>query len=247
MATAPFYTDGTFTTAAATSPTRLSQPFAGDAGEYLLEQDFMQFRANFTPTALNTAHPDFSSYKLVNESQLHDLPGGIVTWTRFYASLPDTRNDFTSIAYNFIGFYGKTADIAVATTFPITGRLRFSQTVPCRVKNDYFLTGTGGSFATPDLIPTALAQRYYVPLGTIAGSVFTPTYAPGSADDIRYGRPTDFIYNASEWAALIPTRPSVTEYQTLINTPTEIIAEDSTLSRWLGNYYVRVTKYIYPQ
>jgi len=263
MATAPFYLDGDWTTAAAAGNVRFEQPFAGDKNDYVLVQDFMQFTANFTPLALNTAHPVYTTYFLVAESELQDTGGGISRWTRKYAQVPQPRNDYLSYAYSFIGYFGKIANLVTSSTFPVLGRNRLQLTVPCRSLNEYFIwidgntikdstgtniyTGTPGQ-ATPESIPVILGQRYYVPAGTVPSpGVFVATYPAGSPQDIAYGTAQDYIWDAPAFGGVIPTIPSRTTYQTLINNGTEIVAEDSQVSRWLGNIYLRVTKYILPR
>ena len=257
---APIYVSNDFTVAAAVNKPEFSMPFEGVNTNYLMTQDFMMFLANFSALPLNTAHPEYPAFLLVNEGPQKDMGGGVIKWTRTYALLPAPRNDFTSLAYSFIGFYGATASLAAAATFPVIGRARPTLTVACRVQYDYFLwvdsntikdstganvfTGTPGT-ATPDNIPVIFGQRYYTPKGTVPvpGS-FIPTYPAGSLNDILFGTPVDFIYDPSDFGGFIPTIPSRTQYNTLVANQTEIVAEDSTTSRWHGNMYQRVSKYI---
>lgn len=242
------YIDGDFTIAKATGVPLLTQPFAGDKNYYVLTQEFVQFVENFTPTALNTVHPDaaYSTYKLVSESPEQDIGNGVVKWQRTYAAPPATRNDYATISYSFVGFYGTVTDIAIVSSFPVVGRNRFSNNVTCRIQYDYYLVD-GTTYVTPLDIPVIQEQRYYIPKGTIAGAVFTPTYTRGTANDFAFGKPTDLIYDKADWGNLVPSYPSTTEYIGYITAGTEIVAEASQLSRWLGNYYVRSTKYIKPQ
>lgn len=242
------YIDGTWTAAIATGLPVLSQPFVGDSGFYVLNQEYQQFAENFTPLALNTAHPDatYTAYKLVSESPNQDIGNGIVKWTRTYAKVPTTRNDYATISYNFVGFYGAIADIATVTSFPIVGRNRFSNNVTCRIQYDFYLVD-GTTYATPASIPTIIERRYYIPLGTISGGVFTATYTRDTLNDLATGKATDSIYDKASWGNLVPTYPTLTEYLGWITAGTEIVAEPSQISRWMGNIYVRSTKYILPQ
>lgn len=255
-ATAPFYTDMS-TDAVATSLARFSQPFAGDSGEYVLDQNFQQFLANFVPLPLNTEHPDYKGYYLVSESPLQHLDGGMVSWTRQYCSVPATRNDSASISYNFIGYYGKIADIAIAATYSIVGRNRRTEVVTCRIQNDYYMTGRIGSYQSPTQIPIIPATRYYVPQGNIVSGLWVPTYTPAmSPNDLAFGTDNDFIYDTARNpvtnspndhpfpGAIIPTIPCRQAYQTLVSSGGEIVAENSVVSRWRGNIYQRQTKYI---
>lgn len=246
MLTALSWTDGDYTVATAVSNVELSQPFKRDKGMYLLSQKFWQFLANFVPLALNTPYPSvpYTSYVLVSESQLRDLGGGIVEWERTYAQVPASRDDWTTIGYQFIGYFGTQGNF-IATPGTIIGRPRQTVTVPCRVQNDYYLVGTGGTFTTPDLIPNILEQKYYWPQGTLSAGVFIPIYPPiGSLDDIMHGLATDDIWNKEDFGALNPTVPSRTEYEALITAGTEIVAESSKITSWQGNIFQRQTSYI---
>lgn len=257
--TVPFYVDMD-TTAVAVSLARFSQPFTGDNGEYVLQQDFQQFAANFVKIPLNTVHPQHPGYYLTDEGPQRHMDGGMIAWTRTYCAVPALRNDYSSLSYNFIGYYGKTADIAVAATFSVLGRTRKTDVVSCRLQNDYYLIGTGGQFTNPSGIPKINATKYYTPLGTINGSnVFVPTYAIGSANDFAFGTPVDFIYDTAKDpvtgatnsnpfpGAIIPTVPCRQAYTSLVISGLEIVAEPSVISRWRGNIYQRVTKYVVAQ
>lgn len=257
----PIYTDGrtgsvqiqplaagtsTMDVASACGAPRFSAPFEGDSTVYKIEQDFMQFTVNYSALALNTAHPDYSSYHLVHETALMDMGGGISKWTRVYCAVPATRNDYASLAYSFIGYYGQIASLATDSNFPVVGRARQTRSVTCRVQNDYYLCGAGGSFATPDLIPAIAATKYYVPAGTVvvATGTFVYTYGMGTAADMNNGTDTDLIWDPAAISGIIPTVPSRTIYQGWINAGTEIVADGSQLSRWQGNIYQRQTKYV---
>lgn len=243
--------DGDFTTASAVTDPHFTAPFDGDNGRYVLEEEYVIDNDYFLGQilALNTAHLTYPTYFLTNESEPQPtIAPGIVRWKRTYCAVPATRNDEGSLAYNFIGYWGKTAGlVGDAITFPIIGRGRVSETVKCRIQNDYFLCGTGGSYTTPANIPLILEQRYYFPLGSISGSTFTPAYTPGSLNDILYGSATDNLWDAAAWGYIIPTYPTRANYQAAIVAGTEIVAEPSVLTRWKGNIYQRVTKYILPQ
>lgn len=248
MSTTLSWIDGDYTVATAVSNPVLSQPFEGDSGEYVLTQDFWQFLANFSALPLNTPYTTlpFAGYYLVGESPLTDLGGGLCKWTRTYAQVPATRNDPSSLAYPFIGYYGRVANLATSSSFPVIGRPRQSLPVTCRIQSDYFLIGATppASFTNISLIPVIAATKYYVPQGSIIGGVFAPTYAAGSTNDLATGTDTDFIWDPASFGGIIPTIPSRTTYQGWITAGTEVVAEASQLSRWKGNIYQRQTKYV---
>ena len=83
------YQDGTFTVAKAVTLPVFSAPFPGVNVDYVLTQDWVIDLANYSPLALDTAHPDYPTFKLAQESEKRDLGGGVVQWTRTYWKLPD--------------------------------------------------------------------------------------------------------------------------------------------------------------
>jgi len=198
--------------------------------EYAFRQDFMQLRANFTPTALDTAHPstgmtpDFSDYFLVKEEDRKDMGNGLVKWTRTYAKLPASYDEFESFAYHFIG-YGGVVMTGSAFYVAVTGRQRFTRIVASRVANEFYQT----SDPRAD-IPSILGQRY------VTGGDEFP------------GIDVDFLMDAGTVAGVtyIATVPSATEYKALVTAETEIVAEDSRIERMFGsgNLWVRKTRYV---
>lgn len=238
---------------------RLKQPFAGDPTYYVLEQDYQQTIEDFNPLTLNTAFPpaqepgSFAGYYLASESALTDMSNGVGQWTRTYAYKPNTRNDYASLAYSFIGYGGALPNPNVASTTYAWGRNRKTVSVTCRIQYDYYLVGPQAwcDYTDASLIPVIREQLYYIPQGNVVGSVFVPDFTRGSANDISAGLAYDYIWDAVPGkyyiGTLIPTYPHRTEYLALITAGSEIVAEPSQLSRWMGNFYVRATKYVVAQ
>lgn len=214
-----FLTDGTFTVAAATAKPTFSNPFPEVNTQYVLRQPFMQLLSSFAELALNTAHPDYASFKLVEETERTPIGAGLVTWERIYAALPAAFDQFETTNYNFIGFHGTFGIVTSAS-----GRERFTKAVTSRVYNEFFLVGTGGSYSTAAEIPTISAQIYYISTET---------------QRVDYLGDDDLL--------LVPTTPDRTTYQAMVDAGDEIVAEDSRLAHWLGNYYVRQTRYVKAQ
>jgi hypothetical protein len=96
---AVLWDDGTHTVAAADGPVVFTRPFDNDAGAYLLSQSFRQFYQNYISLALNTVHPTYTNYYLVQETPLVGLGNGLVQWNRVYAQVPASRNVFESYSY----------------------------------------------------------------------------------------------------------------------------------------------------
>ena len=249
--------DTDFNTASATGTPRYSAPFDGTNIEYVLEQDYVQRVGYFTPQALSTPSDIDSSFLLVKESPLQPVNvADVVKWTRTYAKVPATRNDYSTTAYQFIGFTGYIAVFIGVSTTTVPGRARFSKSVTARVQYDYFLVGST-TYPTVASIPTIQAQKYYFRIGTLIESsgsyTWTAKYALGSSDDINQGIPTDYITDdtsistSSFQYGVIPSVPTRSTYMGWITNKTEIVAEDSQVTRWMGNIYVRSTKYIIAQ
>jgi hypothetical protein len=215
-----FKVDGDFTVAVATAKPAFSNPFPEVNLGYVLRQPFMQLLANYAELALNTAHPDFASYKLVEESERTPIGAGLVTWERTYAALPTAFDQFETTNYNFIGFFGT---FGINTT-AVSGRDRFVKAVTSRVYNEFFLVGTGGSYTTAADIPYLTAQEYYV------GEATQKTDYLGDDDILD-----------------TPSTPTRTDYEAMIAADDEIISEDSRLAHWLGNYWLRQTRYVKAQ
>lgn len=276
--------DGDFRTPYEVSPPRFSQPFEGDSGAYVLEQDFWIHEKYFAPLPLNSPHEStnsdpglsYPSYVLVKESPTVKVGNGIVSWTRTFAQLPLSRNDTTTIAYTFIGFLG----ILVPTTYvgnPTIppGRPQFTKVVKCRIQNDYFITLNNvpasaastigvGSVATPvqpitslsgvtllndaSKIPQVPKQTYYLGQGYwSAGPTWTPLYSDpvqAQSHGMSLGAIWDITGSLGISGIGVNPQPTRTQYNVWVSNAQEIVAEDSSIARWMGNIYVRQTKYV---
>jgi hypothetical protein len=160
MSNGAIYEDGDYTVALRVSLPVLSAPIPGVNAQYLLTEDWVQYEANYTPLALNTAHTDaaYTSFLLVSENGFRDLGNGVVRWTRQYAKIPDSHSEAVQVSYSFIG---------LLTFDPLQTVIRppFTRSVPGVKVNDYFLAGTNTQ-AAMQAIQTAnyvTEQRYYWP------------------------------------------------------------------------------------
>lgn len=234
------YTDGNFTLKWPIGKARVSYPIPGDVATYILEQDYMQLKANYSAAALNTTHytamgagsptdggsgGDSTAY-LVSIGTHEDLGEGVVRWTETYSTKPADRNEYESFAYNFIGYYG-VFGINVTT---VTGRDRFTQSVTSRLAFKYYIPGVDGGITTAADIPLIEAQEYIY--GSTTNNV-------------------DYLADAPPFASA--TSPSRTAYEAVVAGGSgigtgagtgEIVAEQSIVRRWQGGIYERVTRYI---
>jgi hypothetical protein len=217
------YIDGDFAVAKATSLPVFESPLPGIKDSLILRQNFTQNLADFTPLDLNTPHPDNAEFVLVEETSREDTGGGVVAWTRIYAKVPDAYSEpGGNIAYQFIGFYGNFG-INVTT---ITGRDRF---VPpggsaIRLHREFFLCGPGETYETGNDIPIIPEQQYYI----------------NNPRNI-----TDYLADSPPFT--VASTPTRTEYEAMIEAGDEIVAQASIISRWMGNIFLRETRYIVAQ
>jgi len=98
-----FY-DGNFAVPTPTGQRRVTHPFPDDVSAFFYEQDFVQYFADFI--ALPLSSPDFSAFGTVNlpvyltaESPLQDLGGGVAKWTRTFAMIPGSREEYQSFSW----------------------------------------------------------------------------------------------------------------------------------------------------
>ncbi len=261
----PLYQDGVHTSPVAVSLPVFSCPIPNTSRAYIFEQDFQCLLTSFAPIALNTAHPsasatpDYSKYVLVNEGQKRDIGGGMVRWTRTYALVPSPWDDWETYAYNFIGY--------VQPYYLTLIRNRIVKNVSCRVRRDYFLAnGTAGDFAgvLQNGTSYSVTGGTVVSEGTIVTN-FATQYASGPSGVANIGFPFDLldaytIPTVTTYASMITDATTnlwaATVYAQTIaagggltdsNTGGQITAEDSRLSRWQGNIWVRETRYVLAQ
>ena len=284
--TFPLVVDGIFNVPYQVTPPKFSQPFDGDAGAYVMEIDYWIHENYFKPIPLNTPHETVNNdpalaradYFLVKESPTQKVGNGIVSWTRTYAQVPKSRNDYTTIAYSFIGFLGTLAPLTYVgnPTIP-PGRPLFTKVVKCRIQNDYFITennvpsqiagsiGTGSTTVNqmqpltgettdgkivlldPSQIQIIPKQPYYLGQGYWNTGTWTPLYSDpvqAQAHAMQLGAIWDITGTLGLTGIGINCVPTRTQYNVWVSNNQEIVAEDSQVSRWMGNIYVRQTKYV---
>ena len=216
------YTSGDFSSPGAVSLPVFDAPFKEDGIniDYVLTQDFQQNLASFAREALDTAHPDYPDFILVQESELRALSGGKVQWTRTYAKLPEAyekaRGNFN---FTFPGKSGLVTGVAVGYGGSADGRLPLAKTVPVIIAREFYLT------TDPELdIP--ILDKFKVLYGDQNTEWLNDTSGPGTPFD---------------------TNPTRTEYEAMVTAGDRLIAQDSTWDVWLGNIHVRETFYVRAQ
>lgn len=249
------WTDGDWTTASAISGIRRLCPIPGDTIPYIIEQDFVQFSANYSPLAIGAAHATETGYRLAEESQHEALPAGVTKWTRKYVKKPAQWDDFKTTAYPFIGFYGSYGPNELIPT----GRARQAFTVQSRIQHDYFVVAASGGDATSvSSIPIIQAQKYRIVYdGYFMDVDFLGDNPPFSTATVP-DRSTyqGWINNAEsyKWAAGTiaydwqhsPAPPDASAI-TLGTNPGQICIADSEINLWYGDIYERITQFVLAQ
>jgi hypothetical protein len=133
---------------------RLEYPIRQDLSAMIYVEDYCQRPDYFVPTALDTPHPVHVDAFLIAETNPKPLSsGGLVKFTRRYATVPGNRTEYTTTNFSFPAFK---ATSATATEL----RAAFSETCVAKVLYSYKLT----SDPTQDL-------------------VFSPKFQPLDADE----------------------------------------------------------------
>lgn len=220
------------------------QPWSANQRAAILEQDFMVAQSAYVPMPLNTpynpdwatgwnGYVDLSFFYLVKEGELQDMGGGIVKIKRTFATIPPTRNELEQFAYNFIGY----ADEATGTT-----RSQTPINVLSRIQYDYFIFDDLGILGTA-LFPEG--NRLDSSTGTYPdGLILPPQYYFTNSDGIDQLVFTTALDDGDGTDPTTTTVPSFSDYVGFINDGAEIIAEGSTMSRWMGNIFERRTRFI---
>jgi hypothetical protein len=99
----------------------------------------------------------------------------------------------------------------------------FTRSVTSQLEVEYFLCASGQTYVTPDLVPTISATTYRY------------------SGDTLPRPPEGFYLDAS-------TTPTLATYNTSVTTAAySIVAEDSSLERYMGDIWMRTTRRVRPQ
>ena len=242
------------------------QPWSPNQAAMVLEQEFMVAQNGYYALPLNYPYwpgwslgfnaimwngypiPPLNQFYLVEEGELQDMGGGISKIKRKFATIPPTRNELEQFAYSYIGFANDPTG---------TNRDRATFNVQSRVQYDYFI------FDDLNVLSTSLFPNGNRLNSTIspAGLILPPKYYWQNLAGISQNIFTDYL---SDGATTPPTPadsattvPSFTEYTNIIKPDgsaftsnglrPELIAEASTMSRYLGNIWERRTRFIIAQ
>jgi hypothetical protein len=144
---------------------------------FIIEQDFMVASDWFGPLALNTPYDQASfapGYQggmilglaiLVSEGGARDMGGGLVRFTRTYASVPPPRNSYETFTFTFPGAMGggfsaqaigitdenldPNGETSGSRIVQLNGSNSLTTEIGCRVERIYFRVEPGDAFS-PD-------------------------------------------------------------------------------------------------
>jgi hypothetical protein len=229
-----FRTDGLLTTAQTVGGARKSFPFEGDVSSFIVEQDYHVLLTSYSPLALSAAHGTYTNAYLVRESSLENIGAGVVMFTRTYAQIPASRSEYGVFNYTMPGLLDSTNTPAppynLVAVYVGDGRDPKLVTSGDRVLFEYFLCAAGQTYTTPGAIPILPAQEFV--LSTNPLSLVYYLWANGA-----FGANT--IPSRAQWETLIAGGTGIGTGAAA----GEFISEASSISRWMGDIYVRQTRY----
>lgn len=226
------------------------QNFAANQSAIVFEQDFIVAQSAHVPLPLNTpyntawsvgwagTYVGLGNCFLVEEGPLRDAGGGLATFKRKYANLPPNRNEFESFsAFTFPGLdYGDG-----------TNRFPFSDIFESRIFYEYFVFDNLDLLA--GLIPS-FPPGHRINTGTLGTNakfmqLEQTKFFKAANDAIKN-------YNLLDPDAPLSDTPDVTTGQTTTPSYTtykswqqnvELVVEASSFNRWIGNIFVRRTRF----
>jgi hypothetical protein len=115
----------------------------------------------------------FADAYFVQQGEVRFVDGSLIQYTRTFATVPATRIEPATYAYNFIGLN--------AGLLPGERRPRFTESVDAEVEFSYYLTGVTPGIATLADIPSVQRQRYVITANGYDTDVLTATTTPTRA------------------------------------------------------------------
>ena len=94
--------------------------FPGSTAKVLFRQKFQQDIDSWTALSLSTLHGTLTGYVLVKEDDFQAIGGGQQTWSRYYATTPPERIEFTTYAAQFPGYQSIRSPINATSAAKIT-------------------------------------------------------------------------------------------------------------------------------
>lgn len=223
------------------------QDFAANQQAIVIEQEFMVAEQYHVPLPLNTlydpawgvgwgnVYQDLENCFLVEEGPLIPVGAGISRLKRKFASLPPNRNEYESYCANYPALsYG------AGGLFTRFGR---STIVNSRLFHEYFVFDNLNLLGAIPLFPAGHRINTGV-LGVNAKYLEFEQFQ-GFKAEANAVTDNNLLDPDTTLADGPPaTTPSATKYAQWMNvTPSEIVLEASSFNRWMGNIFVRRTRF----
>lgn len=205
-----------FTTATAQGGFIIDYPFGERRPDALvIRQRFMQLRTEYVRPASNATNCSaYPAARFCDDTAFRDVGMGIVEWTRVWATVPGQIIDYETYAYVYPGY---------ASSLAAYGRVPLPSQVTSKLIVDFFLVGSGGTYADAGAIPVYQGQAY--------------SYGPYSGEIAA-----EYLSSTSS--------PTITAYKALATTDAadsasySIEAHDSSLEFYMGNIWRRTRRLI---
>lgn len=250
-------------------------PWSANQVAAVLEQDFMVAESAFIPIRLNTPYyapwsigwqgqfedgsPTFSldEMYLVENGQLYDEGAGIVRVRLKFATLPPSRSEIEQYAFTFPG-----VDNSASTPPQIVTQPSKTRNVLSRLQYDYFIMDDLDLLSGIALFPNGPrlnASTGLYPIGLIlpAFTIYDPSggFVVGPAGfsgtqltpDVQLTDPDPMSLEGGTEPSATAYINSLTGNTTSNGLPAEIVAESSTMTRWMGNIWERRTRFVLAQ
>ena len=134
------YPDGDFTIAREHGHHLIEFPFEndGDAVSQIVRQRYWQFAASFSSQALGTPAPNRADLLLIDEENFRDEGGGVISWDRVYATIPQAHDEFEDFPYQAQYMYGNSGSAGGSGSSNVLRLGEQTFTVASRVRCEFF-------------------------------------------------------------------------------------------------------------
>lgn len=215
--------DGDFTTISSTGGVEISYPIKSHPAHYTIEQKMLVKAANYTGPPLDAVHPTYGSAYCVGDSS-PSTRGPLLSLTREWSTIPAEANfsDIGSVTFPAFGWESTAAEYSLVeepgVAYQIFGAFEprsssLTLTVPVRRHVAFVLPGISG-VSTIEEVP--MYPRFRV---VDANGVAVANTGSAGAD------------------------PDFTKYKSWVLNGVEIVAEGTTISKYLGNIWRVETVY----
>ena len=205
-----------YSTARPNGPLFTDRPFVGrgDSSHIIVSQEHVVTHSSYSPLALNSPHPVFTSCVYVGDTNFGEKLGGLKSFTRQWASIPASYSEPTSVSYTMPGV--------------LNVRDPFNTVTKGIYYHEFLLVGSGETYATFDAIP-ASGETKASYASSASYSLGAGVYLNAGGAGVSTSTPSTSTYVG--W--MTADSGNATSYS--------ITAEPSYLERYMGNIWERTT------